>query len=247
MTPQRFERIRAGQLDVLVRPELRASLMPIVESAARGWQPAPAATTIEPVTGGRGAGVRIDAPSGRFAVRAGRRGGLPGRLLTTVYFGAEPRPFREARVSAELYARGAPVVEVCAAAARWLAPGMYRSWLVSRWVEDAETLWRWAQRERDADRRQRVYTALGRAVRRLHAAGARHPDLNANNILVVAPAAAQEPSIVLIDFDGARLARGAVAHGERDLERLRRSAHKLDPAGRAIRAADLQCIEAAYG
>lgn len=241
MIPPLFERVREGRLDVLVRPSLRADLLPILRDACRGWS----ATRVSELPGGRGATVVVATASGRFVVRAGRRGGLPGRVLSDLYVGFSPRPFAEAVAVEQLRARGAPLAEACAAAVEWVGPALYRSWLLTRWIEGARTLWDWAQRERNEPRRQEVLRAVGRAVRQLHEAGARHPDLNATNVLVCLGMGTDDHSVVLIDLDGVQISPRAVV-GQRDLDRLRRSARKLDPSGAALSDADLGAIDFGY-
>ena len=232
-----FEHVRDGRLEVLVRAELRAKLLPLLRAAGDDFADA----AVVRVPGGRGATVAVRAEGEHFAIRAGRRGGLPGRLVSSLYFGFDPRPFREIAVTAELHKHGVPVVEPCAAAVRWVLPGVYRSWLVTRWVEDARTLWAWAAFERDRMRRESVFVAIGRALLALHDAGATHPDLNLNNILVRERDG--RPEILLLDFDRARPPTASV-DGAADFGRLRRSARKLDPAGVVVAAAELDLIEA---
>lgn len=233
-----FEHVREGRLEVRVRADLRATLLPLLRAAPDGY----AGLAVAPVPGGRGGTVAVRVGGDHFAVRAGRRGGLPGRLVASLYFGAVPRPFTEIDVAAGLHDRGVPVVEPCAAAVVWLLPGCYRSWVVTRWVEDARTLWAWAAVEREAARREHVFVAVGRALRRLHDAGATHPDLNLNNVLVRERDG--RPEVFLLDFDRAQIPLASV-DGAADFRRLRRSARKLDPDGVVVAAAELDLIERA--
>lgn len=232
-----FTRSREGRLEILVRDELRDVLLPLLQRT-----PTFAGYDVAPVSGGRGGTVRVRIDGGDYAIRAGRRGGLPAMLVRSLYFGREPRPFDELMVTETLRCRGVPVVEACAAAAYWVAPRSYRSWLVSRWLPQSETLWECLQRVRDASRRSAVIATTGRAVRVLHRAGAEHPDLNMNNILVVG--ADVEASVRLLDFDRAQL-RSTPVDGVANLRRLRRSARKLDPLGEVVSDAELDRLERA--
>ena len=234
-----FDRVDDAGLDVLVRTSLRDRLLPILIDAREAFQRFDA----QPLHGGRGATFLVDDEGERFVVRGGRRGGLPGRFLEDLYFGRTPRVFDELAITEELRRRGAPVVEVLAAAAQWLAPFCYRSWLVTRWVPRARTLFEWARDERGDGARAAGFRAAGRAVRQVHEAGARHPDLNMNNLLVYDAGGAT--LVAVIDFDGARLAAGA-ADATRALSRLRRSAHKLDPRRAVVAERDLAAFEAGY-
>lgn len=192
--------------------------------------------------GGRGGTRLVSVGERRVVVRPCRRGGLPARFVRDVHLGWRPRPFRELVETVALRARGAPVVAACGAAVRWIVPGCYRGWLVTDYVEGARTLWQWLAAAPPPEEREAVWTAVGRAVRSLHACGGRHPDLNLNNVLVFPGASGWE--VRLIDFDrppGAGLARRGA-----ELDRLRRSARKLDPSGRVVAEAELARMTAAY-
>jgi tRNA A-37 threonylcarbamoyl transferase component Bud32 len=72
----------------------------------------------------------------------------------------------------------------------------------------------------------------GRCIRRFHAIGLVHPDLNARNILVSQPGN-EETSVYLIDFDRAFFRMQATRMFKSNLLRLRRSLLKLWPAQHA--------------
>ncbi len=233
--PPGFEYVRDARLQLLVRADVQSWLVPLLCAARAEW----AGYATRPLAGGRG-GARI-VPAHQVVVRPYRRGGLPARLLHDTYFGCRPRPFRELCVTATLHQRGAPVVEVYGAAVAWRIPACYRGWLATRYVDGARTFWEWVSAAPPATAGGRVFRDIGRAIRRLHECGARHPDLNANNILL-SPAA----GVLFIDFDRARLAAGNGSPPGGDLDRLWRSLRKLDPQGRCVTAADFELLRAAY-
>lgn len=224
---------------MLVRLGDEARLWPMLRAAPRDY----AGFDVQPLPGGRGGSVRVVVDGVAYVVRAGLRGGFVARLVRSLYFGCHPRVFEEVESTAALRERGAPIVEAPAAAVFWVAPLLYRSWLVTRWVPDASTLWEWLAGGHSSDERASLLRAAGAAVRALHRAGARHPDLNLNNILVQTTNGA--PAVWLLDLDGVRLA-GAAIDGRTDLARLRRSARKLDPQGQRVGDADLDLIERGY-
>jgi len=220
---------------LLVRADLRRWIVPLLQAAPEGWR----GYTTEQPFGGRG-GARI-VPQYGVVVRPYRRGGLPAWLLHDTYFGWRPRPFRELCVTATLHERGAPVIEVYGAAVEWLVPGSYRGWLATRYSEAAHTLWEWAATPTPTKERVAVFANIGKAIRRLHACGARHPDLNANNILL-----GPSSEVVFIDFDRARIGHIRDREGAADLDRLWRSLRKLDPDSRLVTAADFEVLRAGY-
>jgi 3-deoxy-D-manno-octulosonic acid kinase len=239
--PAGFEQVRAGTTTWVLRVQARAWLLPLLHASASGWQ----GYARRPLAGGRGGSFAVSVGGHDVVVRPYRRGGLPARLWRDTYWGWRPRPFRELAVTEALRAHGAPVVAADAAGVRWLGPACYCGWLVTRYVHGARTLWEWASAHpAPAGERAAVLCAVGTAIRRLHAAGGRHPDLNLNNILIV-PSAGGGPDVRFIDFDRAAIgARPAAPRA--DLARLRRSARKLDPGARWLTAADLDGLEAAY-
>lgn len=243
IAPPGFEWIRDGRTTFLVRSDVRSWIVPLLRAATSDQS----SHVSGELVGGRG-GARIVRGNGHaVVVRPYRRGGVPAWVLRDTYFGRRPRPFRELFLSEMLRLQGVPVAEVYGASVRWLAPGCYRGWLVTRYVHGARTFWEWAQTPVSTEERAAVLRRIGAATRQLHDSGVRHPDLNLNNILVCRRAEAPHGcEVCFIDFDRAR-------HGARlwwrptaDLARLRRSARKLDPAGRYVTAADLDRIEAEY-
>jgi 3-deoxy-D-manno-octulosonic acid kinase len=192
----------------------------------------------------------IDASAGEpeeWVLRHYKRGGLvarwnPDRYLWT---GEEAtRPFRELRMTYALQAAGLPVpVPV---AARYQRAGLhYRADLLTVRIPGVKTL-----SARLAEWPVAVWTAVGSCLRRLHAAGAWHADLNAHNVLVGLPDGAP-PSVHVIDWDRGRLQAGPLGAGPArgNLLRLQRSLHKLAlEAGwrSAESAAAWAALEAAY-
>jgi 3-deoxy-D-manno-octulosonic acid kinase len=241
--PSGFEWVRDDSTTLLVRSDLRAWIVPLLRAAGADW----AGYTTRRLVAGRGGTTLVQGGGHAAVVRQYRRGGLPARLWHDTYFGVHARPFRELRVTEALRQRGAPVVEVYGASVRWIAPACYRGWLATRYVAGARSFWEWASSAVSAEERAKVLRRVGVAARRLHDSGGRHPDLNLNNILLRAPAdASAEPEVLFIDFDRARATAAFCRPPRADLARLRRSARKLDPQGRQVTAADLECLEAAY-
>ena len=240
--PPGFEWIRDGRTTLLVRSDVRSWIVPLLR-AATGQQ---SGFVSRDLAGGRG-GTRVVRGDGHeVVVRPYRRGGLPAWVLQQTYLGWRPRPFRELFFTEMLRLQGVPVAEVYAASVCWLAPGCYRGWLVTRFVPGARTFWEWARSAVPAEERAAVLRSIGAATRRLHDSGARHPDLNLNNILVYRRSDAPHAEVCFIDFDRARRPTRLCRRPPADLIRLRRSARKLDPAGEYVTADDLDSVEAAY-
>jgi hypothetical protein len=163
-------------------------------------------------------------------VRPYRHGGLFRHLSQDCFFSWPPRPFRELSITEELRRRGIRTVEVYAACVSRVCGPVYRGWLVTRELRDAQDLW--AALRSDFVQRAgltAILRALAITLRALHREGVYHSDLNMKNLLV-----RLEPEGVagyVIDFDKARLFLGALppALVNKNLSRLLRSVRKLDP------------------
>jgi 3-deoxy-D-manno-octulosonic acid kinase len=177
--------------------------------------PASAASAV----GGRGSAWIVPCRGEEWVLRHYRRGGLPGRFIRDLYFwsGLEAtRAWREWRLTDSLYKEGLPVPRPVAARVQRAGPLLYRCDLITRRIPGARSL-----AEALADPASVPWEAAGRCVRRFHAAGVWHADLNAHNILLDGAGV-----IHLIDLDrGRRRSPGAWAQD--NLARLHRSLHKV--------------------
>lgn len=191
-----------------------------------------AAGALTPADRGRGGAwfIRAGAGGADWVLRHYLRGGLVARWNPDRYWwrGEEAtRPFRELRMTATLHAAGLPVP--APVAARYVRAGFhYRADLLTVRIAGVRTLSA-ALPEWPAA----VWTTVGQCVRRLHAAGAWHADLNAHNILVALSAedgaGAAAPRVHVIDWDrgqlhaqplGPRAARGNLLRLQRSLQKL---------------------------
>ncbi|MDN6180448.1 MAG: 3-deoxy-D-manno-octulosonic acid kinase [Halomonas subglaciescola] len=159
----------------------------------------------------------------QWVLRPYRRGGLVARLSRARYLwtGVErTRAFREIRLTARLFSLGLPVprpVAVCVTR-HGLA---YEAALITRRIAGAGAL---AERLQNATASPLLLERVGQMIRRFHAAGLDHVDLNARNILVDA-----DDIPWLIDLDRCRL-RVPGTWQEANLARLERSLAKFSPA-----------------
>ena len=182
-------------------------------------------------------------------IRPYRHGGLFGHLLRGVFFTWPPRPFRELAITEEVRRRGIPTVEVLAACVERIWGPFYRGWLVTRQLDGGEDLW---TAVRDGLVRQtgakKVFNAVAGSLRALHREGIYHRDLNLKNILVRRESDAVRGYI--IDFDRAMLFLGEVPPTmvQRNLDRLLRSANKLDPKRQYLSSNDWKSfVDSYYG
>jgi 3-deoxy-D-manno-octulosonic acid kinase len=185
----------------------------------------------------------------RALVRSYRHGGLLRALTRKVFFTWPPRPLRELAISEELRQRGVPTVEPCGACVEPLWGPFYRGWFITRELTGARDLWETVSGSLIVGFDNRaVLRAAADGVRLLHREGVYHADLNMKNILVRREAGGLKSYI--IDFDKAKLFLGRLPApvAQRNIERLHRSARKLDPSGRYISEANWKdFLERYYG
>lgn len=206
--------------------------------AAR-WERAGAVTAL---AAGRGAAWMFAHEGREYVLRHYRRGGWIARLSADRYLwtGLErTRAWSEWHLLASLHARGLPVPRPVAARVRRQGYS-YRADLVTERIPDAQPLADLLGRSALSAER---WAKIGLAIRDLHAAGVRHADLNARNILLDG-----NGGVFIIDFDKAerRSLRGGWQEG--NLARLLRSLEKFRATSIPFHfvATDWRCLLDAY-
>jgi hypothetical protein len=183
---------------------------------------------------GRGQLHRVKLPNGDVALlRRYRHGGAFRRFSGGVFFTWPPRPFRELIITEELRRRGLATVEVYGACVEPVWGPFYRGWLATRAIPGAQDLWAALQSGSMHDAgEERCLRAVARSVRELHRQGVYHADLNLKNILLCLDSV----TAYIIDFDKAKSVLGGLPPrlAKNNLDRLLRSARKLDPERRYL-------------
>jgi len=206
--------LRSGPLEILFDSQLGAK--PEAGWFDPAWWRSRDAVVAE--LGGRGQALAVESPLGQAVLRVYHRGGMVRHLSRSSYVytgGARARPFAEWRVNRRLLDAGLPVPEPLAAAFQRQGP-FYTGALLTRRIPDAEPLPKAAGRMESED-----WKNLGGMLGKAAGAGLRHPDLNANNILMDA-----DGKFWLLDFDRAWIADNAFDPGPM-IGRLQRSMRKL--------------------
>jgi tRNA A-37 threonylcarbamoyl transferase component Bud32 len=174
-------------------------------------------------------------------IRSYRHGGLLRSLTRECYFTWPPRPFRELAITEELRRRGLRTLEVYAAGVQLVCGPIYRGCLVTRELRDSKDLWATLQGEPGGPRPlASILKAAAETVRAMHREGVYHSDLNLKNILIRSMPDGVEGYV--IDFDRSKLFLGKLAPrlAKANLDRLLRSACKLDPERRYLTEASWQ-------
>ncbi len=231
-----FSRFSAGPYQLYLRADLALHAAPL--AAALGELGADGAVG----AGNRGGGFKLALPGGpELFVRRARRGGMMRLLFDDLYFGLHPRTLSELLVTAEAARRGVPLAEPMGAAVRWIAPGLYRGFFITR-AAPGMTLWEFLRTDDDASVRIHVLARAREAIETMLRAGLHHPDLNLDNLFVTPHG--ESFAVIILDLDKARLRHRPVsgAARRRIAARLLRSARKLDPGGRFLDSAALSVL-----
>jgi tRNA A-37 threonylcarbamoyl transferase component Bud32 len=171
--------------------------------------------------GARNAVVPLPGCRERLHLRPLRHGGWLAGVLGDRIAGPG-RPLAELAVHAQLARAGVPVPRPALVAARRRMPGVWTAALGTVHEEDARNGIELLSAEPAREELLAAAAAAGRALRRFHDAGGRHPDLHVGNLLFRCDRAEQRAWI--IDLDGARIVtRLPTARRMREIMRLHRS------------------------
>jgi len=236
--PSGFRWLHSTRRRVLVHQAVEESIGELLLSLPHAAPPGGV-----PLASGRGGTYRLTLDDGDVIVlRLYRRGGVLARLNPETYWARPPRPFAELVTTNEARRRGVPVPEVLGARIDISRGGGYRGVLVTRYLQDTETLWQRLRRSQDPEQRRVLTRGAGEIVRILRSAGIYHPDLNLHNCIVQDHGG--RPQLFVVDLDRAGARHGALPDAQRDrmLQRLVRSARKLDPLGEVLAPADIAML-----
>ena len=193
---------------------------------------------------GRGVAFAVSLPSGGPAVvvRRSRHGGLLAGI-TGDRFLAPTRAPRELRTALRLERAGVPTPEVIAYATYPAGGAFRRADVATREIEGSRDLGQLLSDTVPGAERTESWTAVGRLLANLSAAGARHPDLNAANVLL-APADSGGIEAWLLDVDRVWFDRPAEPRVmDANLRRLARSVRKWrDRWGAQIEETELDIL-----
>lgn len=196
---------------------------------------------------GRGMLRRIHLNQDEYAlVRTYYHGGLLRKVTGEFFFTWPARPFRELVITETVRERGIPTLEILAAVVERCWGPFYRGWLVTRELGGAEDLWSALKKGTQFRYRTSLLQAAAMSVRQMHREGVYHADLNLKNILIRGDS--EKIQAYLIDFDKARLYphRIPLRQAKKNLNRLLRSARKLDPGRQHLSKEDWAAFMAFY-
>jgi hypothetical protein len=236
-----FSRFSAGPYQLYLRADLAPHAVALAAALGELGGARPTGNA-DRGAGNRGSGFRLALPGEpELFVRRSRRGGAMRGVLDDLYFGFRPRPLSELIVTAEAARRGVPLAEPMGAAVRWVAPGLYRGFFITR-AAAGMTLWEFLRTDDDPSVRAHVLERAREAIETMLREGLHHPDLNLHNLFVTPHG--ESFAVIILDLDKARLRDRPVsgAARRRIAARLLRSAHKLDPRGRFLDSAALSIL-----
>jgi hypothetical protein len=212
-----FRRLRDGDCALIVAAEFEDAALALGLLEPGGLE------TLLLAGGDRGhtAVVALPGESARLHLRAIRHRGLLGPALADRLVGLR-RPAAELAANARLLARGAPVARPVLAAGTRIRGPLWRAALGTVHEEGTCDGLAFLRESPEPAAVLAAAAAAGRAVRRLHDSGGRHPDLHAGNLLLRRGDSGCE--VVVVDLDRARVApRVSARERMAELMRLHRS------------------------
>jgi tRNA A-37 threonylcarbamoyl transferase component Bud32 len=173
-------------------------------------------------------------------VRRSMRGGMM-RFLGDRYVGFVPRMVYELNVISEAHKRGISVPDPMGAIVEKVGPAIYRGAVITKAIPGM-TMWEFVKVETDPRSLTHVVRMARYSIDTMHEHGLFHDDLNLHNLYV--SMAGDGFSVVILDFDKARLSSRAVSRPrrKRNLKRLAQSIRKLDPEKRYLDDAALKIM-----
>ncbi len=234
--PHHFATFSQGRRTLLLRDDL-ASHADLIESRLQALD-----RNATDGAGNRRGGFRVAITDGlTLFVRFSRRGGLLACFNRDIYFGLRRRLMHEIAITAEARSRGIPVAEVLGIIVEPLVLGFERGAMITRAMAGM-TLWEFLQIENDPLVRTLVSEEARRAVATMHRGGLCHADLNLHNLFVTR--SGEQMTVVVLDLDKAQFFDAPLDTKlqSQNLNRLRRSAKKLDPQGLILTAEIVQML-----
>ncbi len=178
----------------------------------------------------------------KLFVRRSMRGGMM-RVLGDFYVGFVPRMVYELNLVTEARNRGVSVPEPMGAIVEKVSPAIYRGAVITKAIPGM-TMWEFVKVETDPRSLGHVVRMARYSIDTMHEQGLFHDDLNLHNLYV--SMAGDGFTVVILDFDKARISSTAVSRSQRkrNLKRLASSIRKLDPHGRYLDDESLKIMTA---
>ncbi|MFV2031924.1 MAG: 3-deoxy-D-manno-octulosonic acid kinase [Gammaproteobacteria bacterium] len=173
------------------------------------------------IHGGRGGSIEIVLAGRPAILRRYLRGGMVAPWVSDLYLWtgkSRTRPWREWEITRLALTAGLPVPEPLGIYVQRNGL-LYRAAIITALIEDTETL---AKRLSHSLLDENAWYQLGSLIRRLHAHGICHPDVNTTNLLIN-----PQGQFYIIDFDRARLMKKQGDWQWGPLSRLQRSLKKI--------------------
>jgi tRNA A-37 threonylcarbamoyl transferase component Bud32 len=166
----------------------------------------------------------------RMIIKHYEHGGLFRKITKDILWGSS-RPFRELVILETASQRGIPVPEVLAARVDKILGPFYKGEIAYKEIPDSTNLLEYLKglnrrtTEEKTYLKRQIINSLAEAIRKMHASGIYHADLNIKNVLV--RNTGKGIQLYLLDFDCSRIMKNVSLRARiKNLARLNRSCEK---------------------
>lgn len=174
--------------------------------------------------------VPIKGSNERMIIKHYEHGGLFRKITRDILWGSF-RPFRELLILETASQRGVPVPEVLAARVDRILGPFYRGEIAYKEILDSGNLLEYLKglkrrtTEEKISAKRKIIHSLAEAIKKMHASGIYHADLNIKNVLVRNEG--KRIKVYLLDFDCSRIMENVSLEARiKNLARLNRSCEK---------------------
>ncbi|MBA7485882.1 3-deoxy-D-manno-octulosonic acid kinase [subsurface metagenome] len=174
--------------------------------------------------------IPIKGSNERMLVKHYEHGGLFRKITRDIFLG-NSRPFRELDILEAASQKGIPVPEVLAARVDRIFGPFYKGEIVYKEIPDSANLLEYLKglNERPMGEKislkREIINSLAQAIKKMHASGIYHADLNVKNVLI--QNRGEAPLIYLVDFDCSKIKKNLSLRVRiKNLARFNRSCEK---------------------
>ncbi len=230
--PPQFEKVMIGRTTILVKDKYRDQILSQKVALSRKIKEEGELFPGVSLLKGRNIipCIPIKGSNERMLVKRYEHGGLFRKVTKDILLG-NSRPFRELAILEAASQKGIPVPEVLAARVDRIFGPFYKGEIAYKEIPDSANLLEYLKglNERPLEEKmslkREIINSLAQTIKKMHASGIYHADLNVKNVLI--QNRGEAPRIYLVDFDCSKIKKNLTLRVRiKNLARFNRSCEK---------------------